>query len=201
MLNVVALSSLLLHAVILVRIGTAMVIRFAAAVPARAVLARHYAAWLVVSVIVAWMIAVATPCRMPGRADIGGAFPVAPAVQRRGHAWLPSLLLFGLAFPLGCRRARPRGFGDGAARSPSLLCWSEVSLFHAAHRFRFVLDHGAATLEPVRPVIAPVVIRHGRVGLGDGRLDVAHYVKSLAGRFGRRHGTDLYHHNSFCQAL
>lgn len=39
------------------------------------------------------------------------------------------------------------------------------------------------------------MLRHGRVGLGDGGLDVAHYVKSLAGRFGRRHGTDLYHHN------
>lgn len=57
-LNVVALSFLLLHAV--TWFGSApcaMVIQVRGRrVPARAVLAGHYAAWLVVSVIVAWMV-------------------------------------------------------------------------------------------------------------------------------------------------
>lgn len=95
------------------------------------------------------------------------------------------LLLFGLAFPLGWLDAPDHGHLLAMVRNPItklvVLVLVVLALFHAAHRFRFVLDHGLQLGRFDRVI--------GRVGLGDGGLDVAHYVKSLAGRFGRRHGT------------
>lgn len=56
------------------------------------------------------------------------------------------LLLFGLAFPLGWLDAPDHGHLLAMVRNPItklvVLVLVVLALFHAAHRFRFVLDHG-----------------------------------------------------------
>lgn len=86
---------------------------------------------------------------MPGRADARRS-PSCGCCSAPG-AWSPPwlrvlLLLFGLAFPLGWLDAPDHGHLLAMVRNPItklvVLVLVVLALFHAAHRFRFVLDHG-----------------------------------------------------------
>ncbi|CDO32004.1 fumarate reductase subunit D [Mycolicibacterium porcinum] len=80
-------------------------------IPADAVLAGHYAAWLVVSAVIAWL-----------------------------------MLLFGVLFPVGMLDSPDPAHLLAVVRNPLtrivLAGLFVLGLFHWAHRFRFMLEHG-----------------------------------------------------------
>ncbi len=126
------------------------------------------------------MGAVTTPSAVGCQVAPTSAEPSYGTLLRRGHGHpgcAVLLLLFGLAFRSGGSTCATRApYWRWCATDHQSCCArsGEYWLFHAAHRFQFVLDIGCSWAGSTER--RPVVLRlSSRVGLGDGRLNVAHY--------------------------
>ena len=178
-LNVVALIFLLLHAVTWFGLAPRAIVPHIRGrrVPARAVLAGHYAAWLVVSAVLAgWS------CHEQVRAHRRTPEPFLWLLFSAGGMVaalvLPVLLfLFGVAFPLGLLDAPDHAAPAGARTEPADQTCAVRRVHVGAVPLRPPLpvhDRARAETGPVRPCDRAVLLRHSSTGIRGRGLGIAH---------------------------